>query len=137
MITSEDSRCNATRKRHKYGAIPTTVDGIRFASKAEARRYGELKLLEKAGEICDLVLQPSYTLQNAYTHLTEGKQRELRYVADFEYVEKGAPTVYVCSGVTERQRTVEDVKGMATPVFKLKRKLFLYKYPHLTLRVIK
>lgn len=39
---------------HKYHAKPTTVDGIRFASKAEARRYSELRLLEKAGEIKNL-----------------------------------------------------------------------------------
>jgi hypothetical protein len=44
-------------KPSKYRAIPTTVDGIRFDSKREAARYGELKLLEKAGHIRGLTLQ--------------------------------------------------------------------------------
>ena len=44
-------------RRHKYSARPTEVDGIRFDSKAEARRYTELRTLEKAGEISHLELQ--------------------------------------------------------------------------------
>ena len=50
------------RQRPKYRAVPTVIDGIRFASKAEARRYGELRLLEQAGEIRDLVRQPRFAL---------------------------------------------------------------------------
>ena len=55
---------------HKYNAIPTTVDGIRFASKREARRYLELKLLQKAGHISDLELQPRFRLMSASTTRT-------------------------------------------------------------------
>ena len=47
----------------KYGAIRTTVDGVTFASKAEARRYAELKLLEQAGEIKGLELQPKFDIE--------------------------------------------------------------------------
>ena len=49
-------------KASKYKNVWTTVDGIKFQSKAEARRYSQLKLLEKAGEVFDLALQPAYQL---------------------------------------------------------------------------
>jgi hypothetical protein len=51
-----------TAKPNKFGAKPRTIDGIRFDSHAEARRYAELKLLEKSGEICDLKAHPPYEL---------------------------------------------------------------------------
>ena len=51
------------RKRNKYGAIRTKVDGINFASKGESRRYKELVLLQEAGHITDLTLQPRFPLE--------------------------------------------------------------------------
>lgn len=90
----------------KYGAQPTSIDGIRFASKAEARRYAQLKLLERAGEIENLELQPPFKLH------VNGKL-VCTYIADFQYWDKG-----------KAKSIVEDVKGMETAVFKLKRKLF-------------
>jgi len=90
----------------KYRAVPTIVDGIRFASKKEARRYRELKLLEKAGEIKDLELQKKYSL------LVAGSKVGV-YIADFVYQEKGNDFL-----------TVEDVKGVRTPVYRLKKKIF-------------
>ena len=95
-------------KRHKYGAVRTTVDGIQFASKAEAKRYGELKLLEKAGEIHDLRLQPRFPL-HAITH--SGSERVGDYVADFRYRE--GPR-----GILR----IEDVKGMKTALYRWKKK---------------
>lgn len=92
-------------RRSKYRAIPTVIDGIRFASKAEARRYQELRLLERAGEITALELQPRYPI-----HSRTG-ERVMVYVADFRYLAKGA-----------RVPTVEDVKGVRTPVYRLKKK---------------
>lgn len=92
----------------KYGAVPTDVDGIRFASKAEARRYGELSLMEYAGEIHELELQPAYDL--VVNGVKIGK-----YVADFRYVLADTGAV-----------VVEDVKGgnaTKTPVYRLKAKL--------------
>jgi len=89
----------------KYGAQPTVVDGIRFASKAEARRYEELKLRERVGEISDLTLQPRYPL------VVNG-EKVGTYVGDFRYTEAAT-----------QQETVEDVKGVATPVYRLKKKL--------------
>lgn len=87
----------------KYRAVKTVVDGLIFASKAEARRYGELKLLEKGGYIRQLELQPEFVFA------LDGKPI-FKYIADFRYFE----------GLS---RVVEDVKGMQTPVFRLKRKL--------------
>ena len=85
-------------RKHKYGATPTIVDGIRFDSAKEARRYGELKLLQMAGKISQLELQPRYRLVIEET-----------YVADFRYLENG-------------ETVIEDVKGFLTAAYKRKRK---------------
>jgi hypothetical protein len=93
----------------KYGAIPTTVDGIAFASKAEARRYAELRLLQQAGAIKDLACHPRWPLTvNGYKVGT--------YVGDFAY-----------SDVVSGRFVVEDVKSppTKTPSYRLKRKLML------------
>ena len=87
--------------RHKYNARRTIVDGISFASAKEARRYGELKLLERAGQISELKLQVRYKLVQTVT-----------YVADFEYFD-----------TKKKTRVTEDVKGMLTPLYKRKKKL--------------
>lgn len=97
------------RPRSKFGAVKTEIDGITFASKAEAKRYGELKLLQRAGLIRDLEVQPKFPLIiNGVTVAT--------YIADFAYFEGDA-------------RVVEDVKGVRTPVYILKRKLVEALYP--------
>lgn len=90
----------------KYRNQPTEIDGIRFASKKEARRYQDLMLLERAGEIANLVRQPRYPLTVNGLHVCT-------YVGDAEYAE-------VKSGRT----VTEDTKGVLTPEFKLKAKLF-------------
>lgn len=100
----------------KYGAKQTVVDGIIFASRAEARRYTQLKLLCKAGQITGLTLQPRFPLR------VEG-QLICTYVGDFRYVERGKE---VC----------EDVKGFKTRDYKLKRKLLLAIFPTLDHREI-
>jgi hypothetical protein len=97
------------RKRSKYGAVPTTVDGIRFDSKAEARRYQELKLLVLAGEVRDLELQPEYPL--LVRSRDGGFVRIGVYRADFRY-RSGRQGLLV----------VEDVKGVRTPLYKWKRR---------------
>jgi Protein of unknown function (DUF1064) len=89
--------------RSKYHATVTTVDGLTFASKREAVRYSELKLLEKAGEIWKLERQVPYPL-DVHTK-TIGQ-----YVADFVY--------YRCDGIL----VVEDCKGVRTPLYRWKRK---------------
>lgn len=100
----------------KYNAKKTIIDGIKFDSRKEARRYQELMLMQKAGVIKDLALQPNFLLQEKFKY--QGKtQRKIEYIADFMYwdCEKSC-----C--------VVEDVKGMKTDVYKLKKKLFLKKH---------
>ena len=92
-------------KSSKYGNKKTVVDGITFDSAREAKRYGELKLLERAGEITGLKLQQPYPL------IVAGKL-VCTYVSDFVYLEKDGRVV------------VEDSKGFRTDVFKIKAKLF-------------
>lgn len=108
--------------QNKYSAEKTVIDGIKFDSKKEARRYAELKLLEKAGAICDLKLQPKFVLQEGFKQ--NGKTyREISYIADFSYVENG-------------KLVAEDTKGFKTEVFKIKEKLFRYKFANVDFRVL-
>lgn len=93
----------AVPTQHKYRAQPSIVQGIRFASKKEGQRYEELRQLEAVGAIRDLVLQPPFDLH------VRGGERVARYVADFAYVD-------VATGA----RIVEDVKGVRTPMYRLK-----------------
>lgn len=99
--------------RSKYGAVKTQVDGITFASKREAARYVELKRLASAGHISDLSLQPSFELIPAMV-LDGKKQRAIRYIADFKYIDHLGACV------------IEDVKGMRTREYQLKRRLMKY-----------
>lgn len=102
-------------RRSKYGAVPCKVEGIRFASQKEAARYRELRLLERAGEIRDLVLQPTFPLMVHAQH--PWMKRVLaatcigRYVADFQYVRVSGGSV-----------VIEDVKGVRTPLYRWKKK---------------
>lgn len=91
----------------KFHNLPRRVDGILFSSGREARRYQELRALEKAGVIRGLELQPRYRL------VVNGVE-VCSYYADFQYED------------LERRRTVvEDAKGVRTEVYKLKKRLML------------
>lgn len=105
----------APGKRSKYRNIPTVVDGVRFASKAEAKRDGELQLLERAGEIKFLCRQPSFRL------MVNG-QKICTYVGDWSYCENG-------------KRVVEDRKGVKTPAFKIKWRLCQALFPEIIWRL--
>ena len=106
---------------NKYRNQPQVVDGHRFPSKREAARYRELRLLEQAGEIWDLEVQPRFPLMapstsgylmRAVKALTQdGMFRIGEYRGDFKY---RAPDV--------EPYVVEDVKGWDTPLSKWKRK---------------
>lgn len=100
----------------KYHNKKTIIDGIVFDSAKEARRYQELVLLQRAGEISDLQRQVPFVLIPSQMD-ENGKvvERPVRYVADFVYFEKG---IY----------TVEDVKGVRTKEYVIKRKLMYQKY---------
>lgn len=108
---------------NKYKNKKTQIDMYVFDSIAESKRYKELSLLERAGKIENLQLQPKFLLQESFRK--NGKTyRKIEYIADFMYEENG-------------KIIVEDVKGKETEVFKLKRKLFEKKYIGLELRIIK
>lgn len=101
----------------KYGNKKVEEDGYEFDSMAERDYYRQLKWLRQHKEIAAFTLQPRYTLLEAFEK--DGKKhRKTEYIADFE--------------ILHNDNTVEvvDVKGMTTPVFQLKRKLFESKYPH-------
>ena len=98
---------------NKYSNIKTvTADGIKHDSRKEARRWVELTLLQRAGEISDLKRQVKYEL----IPKQEG-ERAVNYIADFVYIDnKTGNTV------------IEDCKGFKTDVYRLKKKLFQWRY---------
>ena len=109
-IEAAEYAAMATKPR-KYRNEPVEIDGHTFASKAEGRRYEELKMMLDAGKIERLTLQPRYDLYG------DGGMKVATYVADFTYLEDGV-------------WRVEDVKSPATktPVYRLKKKLMLACY---------
>lgn len=112
-------------KYHVSAREDRTYDGIVFDSKAEMEYYREVVLpLAAAGEIVQYELQKSFVLQPGFRH--DGKAvRAITYVRDFYLIYK------------DGRSEVIDVKGMATPEAKLKRKMFLYKYPEENLLWVK
>lgn len=102
----------------KYRNVKTEIDGITFHSKREAKYYTDLKLMERAGEIRQLELQPKFPCVIAGKKVCD-------YIADFQFREKDG-----------RLRVV-DVKGMKTAVFNMKRKLVEALYPHITVEIWK
>lgn len=104
------------RRYSKYNAKKKVVDGHTFDSKREAERYCELKLFVRAGEIRDLELQPRFLLQDKFKDKTGTTHRKIEYVADFMYIDK------------DDKKIVEDVKGVLTDVYKIKKKIFLNLY---------
>ena len=114
-MTAQEYRQLMTQQQapRKYRNVKTEVDGITFDSRAEADRYRDLRVLLNVGEIRGFDLQPSFLLPGG-----------VRYRPDF----------IVCGkdGVV----WVEDVKGVETQAFKLKRKLWEQRYPWMELRVI-
>lgn len=106
----------AWKNYNRPNKYKTIVDGIKFDSIREAERYQELKLLEEAGKISHLELQPIVVLQDKFIY--QGKTiRAITYRGDFAYFDHR-----VNRGV------IEDVKGVETDVFKIKKKMFQKKY---------
>lgn len=93
-----------TQRRHKYHATPVNVDGIRFASKAEAAEYTRLWALFQADQIASFELQPSFDL-HAPNGVVVG-----RYVADFRVVNN------------DGEIRIIDVKGFLTPMYRWKKR---------------
>jgi len=99
----------------KFKAKKTSVNGMTFDSKAEARRYGDLYLMEKSGHIKDLRLQVPYILApRVKFEGSPSAKPALKYVADFSYIEADTG-----------RAIVEDCKGVLTEGFQIKRHLML------------
>ena len=94
-------------RRNKYFAKKATQDGYRFDSLAEHKRYGELRLLEKAGEIKKLEVHPAYSIDWG----GEEDKHICTVILDFRYLDKVGG------------EHIEDVKGVSTAVSSLKRRL--------------
>lgn len=100
-----------TRPRNKYGANPTVVDGIRFASAKEARRWAELQMLERAGEIRALKRQVPIMLWGQNGPLKTRTGRLMRLTVDFSYEDRRAGWA----------RIYEDSKGTITRDYDVRR----------------
>lgn len=109
------------RRTHKYGAKKTKIDGHTFASLAEANYYKQLKLLQRAGEVIEIILQPKYEIIPSYRGRNGRKVPATNYIADFRVTYK------------DGRQEIIDVKGVITPVYSLKKKMFEYRYPELTI----
>lgn len=105
-MTAAEFRAEKPTKRNKYGAKKTTIDGITFDSKAESDYYALLKMREKAGEVSGVEMQHPFALVGPDGLLIA------TYRCDFAFWD-----------LVEGRFRVIDVKGVETPVFKLKRKL--------------
>lgn len=101
-------------KQNKYHNKKAIYDGIKFDSVKEKNRYIGLKQLERLGVIQNLQRQVKYELQPSFK--LNGKTiRSITYIADFVYIQ-------------DNKEIIEDVKGMRTKEYLLKKKMFEYKY---------
>ena len=101
-------------RRSKFGNIKTKIDGYIFDSKAEARRYQELKILLKKNEIKGLEVHPKFPLK-------VNDRLVCNYEADFSY--RRLIRDYSVS-FQQWENVIEDVKGVRTAIYRLKKKLF-------------
>ncbi len=116
-----DEDLRAAWRKAKYRNEPIDLDGIRFASKREAKRYGELKLLQRAKMISKLELQPKFKLGTDVSPILIRSRgypngRRAVYLADFRYLDHAGDTV------------IEDVKGIDNPLSRLKRAIVEAQY---------
>ena len=104
-------------QKNKYNAKKVEVDGIVFSSKAESFYYEHLLYLMNDGVVESFEMQKPYTLLDKFPHPKTGKTiRAIKYVPDFEVI------------YTDGRVEVVDVKGMQTDVFRMKCKLFMFRY---------
>ena len=108
---------------NKYNNKKTVIDGITFDSKDESLYYQALKNMKANGLIKDFELQPKFILQESF--VKDGKKyRAIHYIADFKVINNDGSFYIV------------DIKGILTTEFKIKMKLFNYKYPDIELKLI-
>lgn len=118
---SASTGCNAVTGKNKYNAKKTVINGVQFDSRKEGIRSAVLEQMMAAGKISGLSRQVKFILQEGYTNNQGQKIRPIYYIADFMYFDR-----------EKHCWVVEDVKGSKatlTEVYKIKKKLFGYKYP--------
>ncbi|GMW01480.1 MAG: hypothetical protein AMXMBFR84_26170 [Candidatus Hydrogenedentota bacterium] len=130
-ITVEEYRSMAAdeakaKRRNKYNARKTLLDGIIFDSGDEATRYWQLRLLEREGFVTDLELQPEFLIQEGFRDADGQWNLPIRYRADFRYRE-----------VRTGKMVVEDVKGVLTREFRRNWKFMKQLYPQYVWRIVK
>ena len=113
---SATEKINKSNRKHKYGAIATVVDNIKFPTKKEARHYQILNQMLRAGLIKSFKMQVKYEIFPGYIDTKGKKIRSINYVSDFD-ITTLENEVHVC-----------DSKGMETQMFKVKSKMFGYVY---------
>ena len=96
-MTTKAELFKAMKKPSKYRAVKTVVDGVTFHSKKEAKRYQDLRLLEKCSAITQLELQPRYEL--IVNNVKIG-----RYTGDFRYLTNDGLVVEDCKGYKKASR---------------------------------
>jgi hypothetical protein len=131
----------------KYHNVKQKTDGITFDSKREADYYHTLKIFKMAGEIIEIELQPKFILQPGFwkckkCNIIWGEDELKRGTCTFcktKMPKTSAITYSADFCVTYKDGHIEiiDVKGIETEAFKIKRKLFEFKHPHLSLKTIK
>jgi hypothetical protein len=110
----------------KYHNIKTVIDGIKFDSVKESKRYAYLNLLKRAGEIKSVEHHKKYVLLESFTNAQGIHRSPISYTPDF-VVTRNDGTIYA-----------EDIKGaeeIITDLFSIKRKLFEKRYPEIELKV--
>ena len=118
---------NQKTTRMKYRNKRVKLDGYTFDSKAEARKYSELKLMQRVGGpegVKTFTVHPRFELLPAFQK-DGSKYRATHYIADFDVT------------YNDGRREIIDIKGVETAVFRIKAKMFDLKYPHLRLVVEK
>lgn len=109
-------------RRNKFNNQKTWYDGIEFDSLAECERFKLLKIRQAAREIGDITVHPQFILFERFVDAQGCKHREIRYEADFKYYD-----------FKLKKTIIEDVKGVRTAIYKLKRKLLVGTLPEDTI----
>jgi len=125
-VGAEDEELKALKKatERKYHNEKPEIDGHKFDSKLEARYYKKLVTLKATGEIKELELQPKIRLQDGFDDKEGNHHRPINYFPDFRVVWEDGKEEYI------------DTKGHETNVYKIKKKLMLFKYPDINFREV-
>lgn len=143
---SKKSNESKTIKKCKTGKIKhniTAVDDIRFDSKLESDYYIHLKKLKEEGIVKNFELQPKFLLQDKFIifegNVIEGSHPDFKSIKRKNELEVTRSIIYKADFKVEYESglvEIVDTKGIETADFKIKKKMFKYKYPNLQLKVI-